>query len=221
MVAVYPSAIKNFAYRQDFTDLVEAADVNVSYDEIRATQSTLGVNPNQETIDGTLKKYSTVSSRIAAVRKGVENPYVAVRASNIHVNYKTDLIPNWTSKISDSHGMWDGSEYLTCKRTGVYHFDFYIRWHKDNVNNVALLPEFDRSGKIQIEGQFTSSSSFLTCQTNWFPQGFQDFARQSCSITFPWTAGNKLYLRAYQGVYHAGFLTATVFTTVAYLRDLP
>lgn len=221
MVAVYPSAIKNFAYRQDFTDLVEAADVNVSYDEIRAIQTTLGANPNQETIDGTLKKYSTVSSRISSVRRGLENPYVGVSAHDFHVNYKTDLIPNWTSKLVDTHGMWDGSQYLTCKRTGIYHFDFYIRWHKDSVTNAANLPEFNRSGKLQLEGQFTGSSAFLTCQTSWFPQGFQDFARQSCSITFPWYKGNQLYMRAYQGVYHGSFLIATAYATVAYVRDLP
>lgn len=221
MVAVYPSAIKNFVYRQDYTDLVEAADVNVSYDEIRALQNTLGTNPHQETIDGSLKKYSSVSSRVSAVRRGLENPYVGVAAHDIHVPFNSDYIPAWTSKVMDTHGMWNGSSNLTCKRDGIYHFDFYIRWHKDSVVTANLLPTFDRSGKLQLEAQFTGSSAFLTCQTDWFPQGFQDFARQSCSITFPWYKGNTLYLRAYQSVYKAGTLTATVYATIAYLRDLP
>jgi hypothetical protein len=221
MVAVYPSAIKTFTYREDYTELVEAADVNVSYDEIRAVQTTLGVSPQTETIDNSLKTYTNVSSRISAVRRGLENPYVGVVANNMSVAYNTDKIPSWNAKIADTHGMWNGGTNITCQRDGIYHFDFYIRWHRDNIVTANLLPTFDRNGKLQVEAQFTGTNSFITCQTDYAPVGFQDFIRQSCSITLPWRKGNSVYVRAYQSVYHAGNLIATAFATVTYQRDLP
>lgn len=220
MVAVYPAAIKNFAYRQDFTDLVEAADVNVTYDETRAIQTTLGVNPQQETIDSTLTKYSTVSSRISAVRRGTTVPYVGASAHNVGVAFNTDLIPTWNAKLFDTHHMISGTN-LTCPRDGIYHFNFYIRWHRDNINNANLLPRFDRSGKLQIEAVQTGSSNFLTCQTDWFPEGFQDFARQSASMIYPWYKGNAVRVKAYQSCYQAGTLTATIYANIAYIRDIP
>lgn len=220
MVAVYPSAIKTFAYRQDFTELVEAADVNVSYDEIRAVQTTLGVNPQQETIDNTLTKYSSVSSRISSVRKGTTVPYVGTSAHDIHVPFNSDFIPSWNSKLFDTHHMINGTS-LICPRDGIYNFNFYIRWHKDSVVTANLLPTFDRNGKLQIEAVQTGSSAFLTCQTDWFPQGFQDFARQSASMIYPWYKGNAVKVRAYQSCYKAGTLIATVYANIAYIRDIP
>jgi hypothetical protein len=220
MVAVYPAAIKNFAYRQDYTELVEAADVNVSYDEIRAVQSTLGTNPQQETIDGKLTKYKDVSTRISAARKGSSIPYVGVSAHDVHVPFNNDLIPSWNSKLFDTNNMINGSS-LICPRDGIYHFNFYIRWHKDSITNASLLPTFDRSGKLQIEAFQSGSSAFLTCQTDWFPQGFQDFARQSASMIYPWYKGNAVKVHAYQSCYKAGTLTATIYANIAYIRDIP
>lgn len=220
MVAVYPAAIKNFAYRQDYTDLVEAADVNVAYDEVRALQTTLGTNPQQETIDNTLTKYSTVSSRISSVRKGTTVPYVGVSAHDVHVAFNSDYIPTWSSKLFDTHSMISGSN-LVCPRDGIYNFNFYIRWHKDSIFDPAGLPVFDRSGKLQIEALQAGSSTFLACQTDWFPQGFQDFARQSASMIYPWYKGNSLKVKAYQSCYKAGTLTATIYANIAYVRDIP
>jgi hypothetical protein len=220
MVAVYPSSIKSFAYRQDYTELVEAADVNVSYDEINAIQNTLGTNPQQETIDGTLTKYSNVSSRISAVRRGTNIPYVGVSAHDIQVSFNSDYIPTWNSKLFDTNHMINGQS-LTCPRDGIYHFNFYIRWHKDSVQVANLLPTFDRGGKLQLEAFQAGSSAFLTCQTDWFPQGFQDFARQSASMIYPWYKGNAVKVKAYQSCYKAGTLFATVYANIAYIRDIP
>lgn len=220
MVAVYPAAIKNFAYRQDFTDLVEAADVNVLYDESRAIQTTLGVNPQQETIDNTLTKYSTVSSRISAVRRGTTVPYVGASAHDIHIPFNSTTNVSWNSKLFDTHNMLSGTN-LVCPRSGIYHFNFYIRWHKDSVTTANLLPTFDRNGKLQIEAQMSGSSAFLTCQTDWFPEGFKDFARQSASMIYPWYKGNSVKAMAYQSCYKGSFLIATVYANIAYIRDIP
>jgi hypothetical protein len=221
MVAVYPAGIKTFAYRTDYTDLVEAADVNTAYDEIRAVQNTLGVNPAQETIDGKLKTYTNVSTRISQVRKGLDNPYCGVQAHDVSVSFNQDYQVAWKNKLMDTHGMWDGSQYLTCPRTGIYQFDFYVRWHKDSTLVAdSSLATFDRSGKLQIEGVQVGSSGFLTCQTDWYPQGFHDFARQSCSMIYPWYQGNKVGTRLYQSTYRAGTLWATTYINIAYLRDI-
>lgn len=220
MVAVYPAAIKNFAYRQDYTDLVEAADVNVTYDETRAIQTVLGTNPHQETIDNTLTKYSTVSSRISAVRRGTTIPYVGTSAHDVSVPFNSDYIPSWNAKLFDTHHMINGSS-LVCPRDGIYHFNFYIRWHKDSVVTANLLPTFDRNGKLQIEAYQSGSSAFLTCQTDWYPEGFKDFARQSASMIYPWYKGNAVKVKAYQSVYKAGTLFATIYAQIAYIRDIP
>lgn len=220
MVAVYPSAIKNFAYRQNYTDIVEAADVNVSYDEIRAVQTTLGVKPNQETIDGTLNKFSDVSARISSVRKGSTTPYVGAAAHDIQVPYNTFYTPTWNAKLFDTHNMISGSN-LVCPRDGIYHFEFYIRWHKNSVTTVNLQPAFDRNGKLEISARQTGSSGLLTAQNGWFPQGFKEFARQSASSLYPWYKGNSVTVSAYQSCRIAAPLFATVYAQITYIRDIP
>src|SRR5882757_3681128 len=102
MVAVYPSAIKNFSYRQDYTELVDAADINVTYDEIRALQTTVGVNPNKEIIDSKTYAWTDISSRISSVRQGLSNPFVSVSAHNFQIPFALDDIAvTWTNKAMD------------------------------------------------------------------------------------------------------------------------
>ena len=55
MAAVYPTAVKSFKSRQNYTMIVDAGDVNQAYDEITALQTVLGAMPHQDTIDGQLK----------------------------------------------------------------------------------------------------------------------------------------------------------------------
>ena len=220
MVAVYPSAIKTFAYRQDYTDLVEAADVNVTYDELRAVQTTLGVKPQQETIDGRLYKYNNVNDRISSVRKGSTVPFVGVAAHDIQVPYNTEYHPTWNAKLFDTNNMISGTN-LVCPRDGIYHFEFYVRWHKNSVVTTNLQPTFDRNGKLEITARQVGSSGLLTGQAGWFPQGFKDFARLSASSLYPWYKGNSVQVTAYQSCYKAGSLFATVYAQIAFVRDIP
>jgi hypothetical protein len=220
MVAVYPSAIKTFAYREDFTELVEAADVNVSYDEIRAVQTTLGVNPQKDTIDGAVNTWSSVGSRISAVRKGVSNPYVYVSAHNFEVPYNTTTTVNWTNQTYDTHGMWNAGPSLMCKRSGIYTFDIYIRWHHDSTYQDNQQPVFNRNGELFISITPTGTSSNLVNQGGFFPIGWQKSTHQSASITAPWANGSTVRMQVRQSGYTPQ-LIATAFCAITYHRDPP
>lgn len=219
MVAVYPAAVKTFAYRQDYTELVEAADVNVSYDEIAATQTILGVNPNKDTIDGAVNSWSTVGSRISAVRAGVSKPFCNVTASNVLVHYNVPLHPSFTSKTMDSHKMWNGGTNLICPRSGIYTFDFYVRWHKDGMSADNQQPVFNRNGKLEISLQPVNGNAYTMAQTGYFPTGYQKATRQSCSITMPWTKGVPVFTTLYQDVITTPTIIATAICSITYQRD--
>jgi hypothetical protein len=220
MVAIYPNAVKKFSYRQDYTELVEAADVNVSYDEITAIQNTLGITPSSDTIDGTLYTWSNVGARISAVRKGVSNPFVNVWASNKIIGYNTSTPLQWTSKTWDTHGMWGGGPTLVCPRSGVYTFDIYIRWHADNLPADSQQPAFNRSGALGIKALSAGATSEYVDQIGYFPQGWQRSNHQSASVTLPWNKGNNVEMIAYQNTLTTG-ITATAMMSVTYHRDPP
>lgn len=220
MVAVYPSAIKTFAYREDYTELVEAADVNVSYDEIRAIQSTIGVNPQNDTIDGVVNKWPTVGSRISAVRSGVSKPFANVSAHNFHVDYALDDFSiSWTNKTWDTHGMWNGGTSLVCPRSGVYRFEVYVRWAADNLPHDNQQPVFNRNGELKI-GVSQNGVHYLTAAAGFYPIGWQKIAHQSASITLPWTKGTAMTALIRQDCY-TPTLSASAFFSATYERDAP
>jgi hypothetical protein len=218
MVAVYPNAIKTFAYRQDYTELVDAADVNVTYDEIGAVQTTLGVLPNTDVIDGAVNTWSTVSTRISAVREGVSNPFCNVQAHNISVPYGIQYTPSFTSKTMDSHNMWNGSTQLVCPRSGVYSFEAYVRWHPDNLPNDNQQPVFDHNGELFIAINSTNVTGNLANQGGFFPIGWQKSTHQSTSMTLPWVKGDAVTVILYQDCLSAP-IVATVYLSVTYHRD--
>lgn len=220
MVAIYPNAVKKFAYRQDFTELVEAADVNVGYDEIAAVQTTLGILPNTDTIDNQLTSWPNVSSRITSVRQGKANPYVNVWASNKVIGYNTNTPLQWTSKTWDTHNMWTGGPSVVCPRSGVYTFDIYIRWHADNLPADSQQPAFNRSGALGIKALAAGATSEYVDQIGYFPQGWQRSNHQSASVTLPWAQGQTIQMIAYQNTLTTG-ITATAMMAVTYHRDPP
>jgi len=220
MTAVYPNALKTFAYRQDYTELVEAADVNVGYDEIGATQKTLGVLPNTDTIDGAVDTWSTVSNRITAVREGVSNPYCNVSAHNITIPYETNTQVQWTNKSWDTHGIWQGGTQLICPRDGVYTFDIYIRWHADNLPHDNQQPVFNRGGQLKIALTPTNTPTDITNQGGYFPQGWQKANHQAASMTLPWAKGNAITMSVDQQCLTTG-ITATALCSITYHRAPP
>lgn len=220
MVAVYPSAIKSFAYRQDFTELVEAADVNTAYDEIKAVQTTLGVNPNKETIDGTAYSWDTVGNRITAVRQGLSNPYASVSAHNTSIPYAARQTISFTNRTVDTSHIWAGGSTLVCPRSGVYTFDIYMRWHSDFLPNDNQQTPFNRGGELYIELTPVGGTANIINQGGYFPQGWQRATHQSASFTALWSKGTAVEMHAYQTCLTTG-IVGSAFCAVTWHRDPP
>ncbi len=221
MAAVYPTAIKSFKSRQNYTMIVDAGDVNQAYDEIQALQTVLGAMPHQDTLDGQTKTWSNVKTSIASARRGLTDPICRVTATNFRVPFNDDTFPVFTSKQVDTHGMWQGGPNLVCPRTGWYHIAGYIRWHKDGANLAAQTQEYDRSGKSQIGICKSTDTVFLTGQTSFYPKGWQDLTRADTSGFIYWTKGSAIRLNVYQAVLRRERMWATAWLTAAYHRDPP
>lgn len=73
MTASYPTVVRKFPNRVDGTEFVMAADVNGAYDEITATQSTLGANPQTyHPASGAPVAYTTVGARLDSVQQNLD-----------------------------------------------------------------------------------------------------------------------------------------------------
>jgi hypothetical protein len=77
-MAVYPSGIKSFVNKSDFTDLILAEHINTLQDEVSAIQAAIGILPNVSggyvgTFDDTTTTFSTLAVRIANIEKGLKN----------------------------------------------------------------------------------------------------------------------------------------------------
>lgn len=76
-MAVYPSGVKSFQNKTDFTDIILAEHVNAIQDEITAIEAVVGVSPNVSggyvgTFDDATITFSTLSARIANIEKGIK-----------------------------------------------------------------------------------------------------------------------------------------------------
>ncbi len=76
-MAVYPSGVKSFENKSDFTDLILAEHINTLQDEEAAIQATIGITPNVSggyvgTFDDTTTTFSTLAARISNIEKGIK-----------------------------------------------------------------------------------------------------------------------------------------------------
>jgi hypothetical protein len=76
-MAVYPSGVKSFQNKTDFTDIILAEHINAIQDEVTAIEAVVGVSPNVSggyvgTFDDTTITFSTLSARIANIEKGIK-----------------------------------------------------------------------------------------------------------------------------------------------------
>lgn len=225
MAAVYPTAVKSFSYRQDFTQIVNAADVNVAYDEITAIQNTLGTKPNTDTIDGTTKTFSTVRANISDARLGTTKPSCHARVFNFLVqaagdNPGTRYWPNFTDVAWDTHNMWQGGDSLICPRSGIYSFNLYTEWQLASDPYDFEQTPFQRSGYVQMGLQFYKSGRFITGQNHQVVQGAQYAPRLSASTSWEWTQGTPLSVNLLQTAYTVP-KSVCVYLNVTYERALP
>lgn len=219
MAAVYPTAVKTFVSRKNFTNIVDAGDVNQAYDEITSLQTVLGPMPHQDTLDGSTKTWKDVKTSIASARRGLTDPIVKLSANNIRVPFADDYFPVFNNKQVDTHGAWNGGSLVRSPRTGWYQMGAYIRWHKDGIVDGNNIPPFDHSGKLQVGISPSTDTTFVTGETHYFPNGWQDFTRSSCSTLWYWPKGSAVRVNLWQRVQAQGTMWATVFFTAAYLRD--
>jgi hypothetical protein len=76
-MAVYPSGVKSFQNKTDFTDIILAEHINAIQDEVTAIEAVVGVSPNVSggyvgTFDDSTITFSTLSARIANIEKGIK-----------------------------------------------------------------------------------------------------------------------------------------------------
>jgi len=76
-MAVYPSGVKSFQNKTDFTDIILAEHINAIQDEVTAIEAAVGVSPNVSggyvgAFDDTTITFSTLSARIANIEKGIK-----------------------------------------------------------------------------------------------------------------------------------------------------
>jgi hypothetical protein len=229
MVAIYPTSIKSFAYRQDYTELVEAADVNVAYDEINAVENTLGVLPNSDTLDNAVVTWPSVKANISAARSGVTNPICKVRAVDIPVPYSfnngtgSGTIPNYSYATWDTHGMWQGGGILKCPRTGWYSVSLYTEWQFAAQPYDFEQPTFEHSGYAQVGVQIPAISGglYITGYNYSVQQGAQFAIRESAAIETPWFQGQNLNIDLFQTYRSSTTAPCNVYLSVSYLRAAP
>lgn len=101
MAARYPANPMSFDYRQNVTDLVQAQDVNVLYDEASAVGTYLGTNPHVSATWGATAftsgttTWATVRDRIQNVENGV---FTAVN-SRVKTEGGSTIQPGTTSTV--------------------------------------------------------------------------------------------------------------------------
>lgn len=67
MAAIYPVAVRSFVPKMDYSELVDAQDVNALQDEVGAIEQTLGVSPHvYAPVGAASTRYKTVGARLDA-----------------------------------------------------------------------------------------------------------------------------------------------------------
>lgn len=88
MAASYPSSVKSFSTKVDFSTTVIAEHVNSLQEEVVAVQDALGTSPATSsgwsgTFDGTAASFATVKARLNNLEFGVKNVHDKIGGSNI------------------------------------------------------------------------------------------------------------------------------------------
>lgn len=199
MAAIYPTSIRNFFYKQDFTQIVDASDVNVGYDEINAVQKTLGILPQTDMVDGSVVTWADVKTNIAAARSKVVDPIMQVGANDNQIPYNTTQPIVFQNKGVDTHGIWQGGGTFMCPRSGWYDFAAYLTWHSSSNVFDNQQPVFNHTGQLQAGIMSTTDTShFWTAQSLPVSQGMQMALRSSFAISALWLKGQAIQILATQ-----------------------
>ncbi len=86
MAAAYPAGIASFINKINVTDIIDASHPNSVQDEVVATQTTLGTEPNRSTTPSTSGTFNATSNLFSTVGARLNNIEVGV-VSDTHTQY--------------------------------------------------------------------------------------------------------------------------------------
>lgn len=101
MAARYPSNTMVFDYRQNVTDLIQAQDVNVLYDEVSAVGAYLGLSPHVSATWGAsaFSSATTTWTTVAARIQNIENGVYTGITSRVKTDGGSTILPGTTSTV--------------------------------------------------------------------------------------------------------------------------
>jgi len=153
MSASYPKAIKTFTTKHDFTDDVNAVDVNDLQDEVKAMQSVLGIMPLTQMNKDPAQTipWTTVAGRLDALEAGLTKPVFSTW-NNDKVQVVKNVVKFVTldapSAANDPLGWYNGTTGFRINRTGWYHINGYTLW-RANASTGLRRTSLYTSGVLQ------------------------------------------------------------------------
>jgi hypothetical protein len=138
-MAVYPSGVKSFQNKTDFTDIILAEHINAIQDEVTATQAIVGVSPNVSggyvgTFDDATVTFSTLSARIANIEKGIKG--------DVHTQYLK--FTGGTLQPANSGTVPLTIQGFTSQATDLLRF---------TTSTGTVLTKIDQTGKVIVNNQ--------------------------------------------------------------------
>lgn len=109
----YPAGVRTFTPKHNVTDDVDAADINAAYDEITATQQTLGLNP-QGAYNDVVTRLNYTDTALKRVRWGTTTTAYNATVGGFGINHGLGVSPT-TVMITP---VWTVSPYVTMLRSG-------------------------------------------------------------------------------------------------------
>ena len=174
MPAAYPSTERIWSTKRDFIDQIFAAHINTLQEEIKATETTVGIYPQRAVADpaGRTPDYLTVAARIQAAARG--EPLIVYRAGAQAVTvppntyYRPALVPS-----EDTHGAATDTG-LVLPETGLWVFTLKADWTP--VEPAAPQP-IVRIAALDIDGvdvglrdvitQTPANAADMSCRLTW------------------------------------------------------
>jgi hypothetical protein len=140
MAASYPSGVRPFESKVDFTQIIFAEHVNSVQEEIIALESYVGVNPHVSggyvgAFDDSTVTFSTLSARIANIEKGIKG--------DVHTQYM-HFTGGETIQSSNSTVVGLNIQGFTSQTADLLRF---------KNSSGTVLTKIDKDGKVIVNNQ--------------------------------------------------------------------
>lgn len=174
MPAAYPSTERAWTTKVDFLDQIFAVHINTLQDEIKATETTVGIFPQRAVADpaGRTPDYGTVTGRINSAARGEPLVSYRSRAELVdvppNVYYRPALIPS-----EDSHGAATETG-LVLPETGLWVFTIKADFkpvEPDGPQQIVRIAALDIDGEDvglrDLIIQTTANRDDMSCRLTW------------------------------------------------------